>query len=153
MAAVEVKVPDIGDFDGVPVIEILVEPGQTVQEEDPLVTLESDKATMDVPAPGDGVVGDVKFSVVDKVAEGSVILTMEPAGDAPDLDEEPDTDPEASPEEAAKTEHVQRPTQESPDGKNVHASPAVRKAAREKGIDLSSVQGTGRNGRITLEDL
>src|SRR3954451_21261408 len=126
MAAVEVKVPDIGDFDGVPVIEILVEPGQTVQEEDPLVTLESDKATMDVPAPGDGVVGELKVSVGDQVSEGTVILTMEPAGDAPDLEEEPDPDPEAAPEKAAESERVERP-EPSPTAQ-VYASPAVRKA-------------------------
>ena len=77
----EVTVPDIGDFTDVPVIEILVAPGQTVQEEDPLVTLESDKATMDVPAPAAGVVKDVKVSVGDKVSEGSVVLTLEAEAD------------------------------------------------------------------------
>src|SRR3954451_22214470 len=100
MAAVEVKVPDIGDFDGVPVIEILVEPGATVQEEDPLVTLESDKATMDVPAPGGGGVPEAKPAVCEKVSEGTVIMTREPAGDAPDVGEEPEPDPEAALEEA-----------------------------------------------------
>src|SRR5436305_15161020 len=76
--SVEVRVPDIGDFTDVPVIEILVEVGQEVAEEDPLVTLESDKATMDVPAPSAGVVRELKVAVGDKVSEGSPILVLEP---------------------------------------------------------------------------
>jgi dihydrolipoamide dehydrogenase len=80
MAAIEVKVPDIGDFTDVPVIEILVKPGDTVQAEDSLVTLESDKATMDVPAPAAGVVKELKVKVGDKVSEGTLILTLEAAG-------------------------------------------------------------------------
>src|SRR4051794_3098526 len=77
---VDVKVPDIGDFTDVPVIEILVEVGQEVAEEDPLVTLESDKATMDVPAPQAGVVRELKVALGDKVSEGSTILVLEPVG-------------------------------------------------------------------------
>ena len=73
----EVAVPDIGDFEDVPVIEVLVEPGQEVAEEDPLVTLESDKATMDVPAPSAGVVKEIKLKVGDRVSEGSLVLLME----------------------------------------------------------------------------
>src|SRR5438094_6920409 len=77
--SVEVKVPDIGDFTDVPVIEILVDVGQEVAEEDPLVTLESDKATMDVPAPAAGVVRELKVAIGEKVSEGSPILVLEPA--------------------------------------------------------------------------
>ncbi|MCP5127827.1 MAG: dihydrolipoamide acetyltransferase, partial [Gammaproteobacteria bacterium] len=73
---VEVKVPDIGDFKDVPVIEVLVNPGDTVKVEDPLITLESDKATMDVPAPSAGVIAEIKVKVGDKVSEGSLILTL-----------------------------------------------------------------------------
>jgi len=99
---VEVKVPDIGDFDEVPVIEILVEAGQEVGEEDPLITLESDKATMDVPAPAAGVVDDLKVSVGDKVSEGTLILTLTPSsgnGAAPDAEAapEPEVEPESEP--------------------------------------------------------
>src|SRR5690606_30004919 len=84
MAAVmEVKVPDIGDFKDVPVIEILVKPGDTVKKETSLVTLESDKATMDVPSPADGVIKEVKVKVGDKLSQGSLVLTMEAAGAAP----------------------------------------------------------------------
>src|SRR6478735_4657386 len=79
---IEIKVPDIGDFKDVPVIEIHVQPGQTVKGEDPLVTLESDKATMDIPAPQAGTVGELKIKVGDRVGEGAVILTLEPEGAA-----------------------------------------------------------------------
>ena len=79
MAAIEVKVPDIGDFQDVPVIEVLVSPGDTVEPEDPLITLESDKATMEVPAPQAGTVVEVKVAIGDKVSEGTLILTLEPA--------------------------------------------------------------------------
>src|ERR1700704_3142371 len=82
MAAIEVKVPDIGDFTDVPVIELFVKPGDTVKAEDSLVTLESDKATMDVPAPSAGVVKELMVKVGDKVSEGSVILLLEAAGGA-----------------------------------------------------------------------
>src|SRR5271169_4774918 len=81
-AAIEVKVPDIGDYKNVPVIEVLVKPGDAVKPEDPLVTLESDKATMDVPAPSAGVVRELKVKVGDKVSEGSVILLLDAAGAA-----------------------------------------------------------------------
>jgi len=77
MSTIEVKVPDIGDFTDVPVIDVFVKPGDNVKPEDPLVTLESDKATMDVPSPNAGVIKDVKLKVGDKVSEGSVILTLE----------------------------------------------------------------------------
>src|SRR5215218_4586325 len=84
---VEVKVPDIGDFKDIPVIEVFVKPGDTVKAEDPLISLESDKATMDVPSPVDGVVKDIKVKVGDKISEGSLILTVDadaaPAGVAP----------------------------------------------------------------------
>src|SRR5438874_13086575 len=80
MSTIEVKVPDIGDFKDVPVIEIFVKPGDSVKAEDSLVTLESDKATMDVPAPSAGVVKELKVKVGDKVREGSVILLLEAAG-------------------------------------------------------------------------
>src|SRR5450631_514024 len=82
MSTIEVKVPDIGDFTDVPIIEVFVKPGDTVKAEDSLVTLESDKATMDVPAPSGGVVKELKVKLGDKVREGSVILTLESAGAA-----------------------------------------------------------------------
>src|SRR5690349_377563 len=79
MSAIDVKVPDIGDFKDVPVIEVFVKPGDSVKAEDPLVTLESDKATMDVPAPSAGTVKDLRVKLGDKVSEGSLILTLDAA--------------------------------------------------------------------------
>src|SRR5258706_15093678 len=83
MATIEVRVPDIGDFEDVPVIEIFVKPGDVVKAEDSLITLESDKATMDVPSPAAGTVKDVHVKLGDKVAEGQLILTLETADTAP----------------------------------------------------------------------
>src|SRR3954466_6458803 len=78
---IEIKVPDIGDFKNIPVIEVLVKPGDTIGKEDTVVTLESDKATMDVPSPAGGVVRDLKVKVGDKVSEGSLILTLDAEAD------------------------------------------------------------------------
>jgi pyruvate dehydrogenase E2 component (dihydrolipoamide acetyltransferase) len=181
----EVKVPDIGDFDEVPVIEVLVEAGQEVSEEEPLITLESDKATMDVPAPAAGVVGDLKVSVGDKVSEGTLILTLEPSGGngaGPDADAEEEPEAKDEPEPEAKDEPSDSYTGDAPEragsgeqpeagsgsgpsdsytgdaperaaSGEVYASPSVRRKARERGIDLSALKGSGRGGRVTLEDL
>jgi pyruvate dehydrogenase E2 component (dihydrolipoamide acetyltransferase) len=175
----EVKVPDIGDFDDVPVIEVLVSPGDTVAEEDPLVTLESDKATMDVPAPFAGVVQELRVNVGDKVAEGSPLLLIEVGGsengaspgagdadrsgsaDAPARKGEVKQPGKAGAAETAVEAEAQADTGGAPapstapsDGElPPYASPAVRRLAREKGIDLSTVEGSGRKGRITKEDV
>ena len=161
----EVAVPDIGDFTDVPVIEVLVEPGQTVQEEDPLIALESDKATMEVPSPRAGKITEVKVSVGDKVSEGTVVLLLEPAGEG-DSGDEPVADQEEPTTEAPPTPPAdekpaeEKPAEEKPqsggalkDGDPIYASPSVRRQAREQGIDLSTVEGSGRGGRITAEDL
>ena len=168
----EVRVPDIGDFADVPVIEVLVAPGDTVAPEDPLVTLESDKATMDVPAPSAGVVRELRVKLGDKVSEGSVILTLE--GGARPVEpgarvSEPAAAPAAAP---AKTERPAAPAA-APVGaeppakaaapsavpvdaqafRAAHASPSVRRFARELGVDLSKVKGTGPKDRILQEDV
>jgi pyruvate dehydrogenase E2 component (dihydrolipoamide acetyltransferase) len=157
---VSVEVPDIGDFEDVPVIEILVSPGDTVAVDDPLLTLESDKATMDVPAPLAGTVREVHVSVGDKVSEGTQLLSMERSGGgevaaATGTDEVAEAPPEAG---AGRAESGAAPAQvranSSPDGRGpVYASPSARRLARELGVDLASVQGTGRKGRITREDV
>ena len=164
----EVKVPDIGDFDDVPVIEVLVSPGDTVAEEDPLVTLESDKATMDVPAPFAGVVQELRVNVGDKVGEGSPLLLIEvggngaaPTPDTRDVKEpgqagaaETAVEAEAEGETEPAPEPTTAPEPAASDGQAPpYASPAVRRLAREKGVDLSTVEGSGRKGRITKEDL
>jgi pyruvate dehydrogenase E2 component (dihydrolipoamide acetyltransferase) len=161
---VEVLVPDIGDFADVPIIEVLVSPGDTVAPEDPLVTLESDKATMDVPAPFEGIVQDVKVSVGDKVSEGSLLLTVVPAG--PDQERataslagpaaQESAAPAAPPAEAAPAAAAVAPAPApvAEDAfRTAHASPGTRRLARELGVDLGQVKGSGRKGRITTEDV
>jgi pyruvate dehydrogenase E2 component (dihydrolipoamide acetyltransferase) len=155
-----VEVPDIGDFDGVPVIEILVSVGDTVSAEDPLVTLESDKATMDVPAPFDGVVQEISVSVGDTVAQGSALMVLEPAGaSAPDppAPSPPAADPPAETIETAPPTPGERTRETSSAARNgggpVYASPSARRVARELGIDLHDVSGSGRRGRITPDDV
>ena len=156
-----VEVPDIGDFTDVPVIEILVSPGDTVAVDDPLLTLESDKATMDVPAPAAGVVKELLVSVGDHVSEGTMLLTMAPAGEpiaaaAPKPESEPEAAPEPEAIVAPEPEPPAPPTSPPPaqaDGHPIYASPSVRRVARELHVDLGTVQGSGRKGRITREDV
>ncbi|MEO1677816.1 MAG: dihydrolipoyllysine-residue acetyltransferase [Pseudomonadota bacterium] len=155
---IEVKVPDIGDFSDVPVISILVAVGDTIAEEDPLIELESDKATMEVPSPAAGVVKDLKVAEGDEVSEGSLILILDADGAA--AAPAPAAVPAAAaPAPAAATSApapapsaAPAPVADSGFGK-VHASPSVRAFARTLDIDLSKVNGTGRKGRILREDV
>jgi pyruvate dehydrogenase E2 component (dihydrolipoamide acetyltransferase) len=168
---VTVKVPDIGDFKDVPVIEVFVKPGAAVKAEDPLVTLESDKATMDVPAPSAGIVKELKVKLGDKVSEGSVILLLEASGAAAPQRETParpapagsETET-AAPRQAsgaassdAQTSAVAEPRASAPVDREAfraaHASPSVRAFARELGVDLSLVKGSGPKDRILHEDV
>ena len=175
MSTIEVKVPDIGDFHDIPVIEVLVKAGDAVAVDDSLVTLESDKATMDVPSPAAGVVRDVRLKVGDKVSEGAVVLVLEapspqpsPAGGRGSTAEAADApSPRPSPAggrgsatDASGTPSPLPPAGEGPgvraddEGfRAAHASPSVRKFARELGVDLARVNGTGPNARIQQEDV
>lgn len=149
---IEVTVPDIGDFDAVPVVGILVSVGDTVAVEDPLVELESDKATMEVPSPVAGVVKEIKVAEGDNVSEGSLILILEASGaaDAPaasPVAAAPAVAPVAAPVVASPA-----PVTDSGFGK-AHASPSIRAFARTLDIDISKVNGTGRKGRILREDV
>jgi len=181
----DIKVPDIGDFKDVPVIEIHVKPGDTVEAEAPLVTLESDKATMDVPSSAAGVVREVKVKLGDKVSEGSVVVVLEAAAEAAAA---PAATPAAAPAPTAVPAPAAihtvaatapsgevcelRPTEAEPttapapismptpaeflastEGIKAHASPSVRRLARELGVDLGRVAGTGAKGRITQQDV
>ena len=173
--AIEVKVPDIGDFSGVPVIEIHVAAGDTVAPEDPLITLESDKATMDVPSPAAGTVQRLAVSVGDEVSEGDLILTLSGDGAAPaaaaedrqaaDVQQQEPSPAEVSGTAAAAEASAQAapsaapaPAPAGPSGDGAaagmpHAGPSVRRLARELGVDLATIGGTGEKGRITKEDL
>ena len=176
----EVKVPDIGDFDVVDVIDVLVKAGDSVELEDPLITLESDKATMDIPAPGAGIVESIAVALGDKVGEGDLIATLkvkasataaaEPAPpaavaaeqsdirstnqheSAPLAEDKPAT-PTAEPADPSSGASGGVQTESTPANKKSHASPSVRRFARELGVDISLVYGKGPKGRILKEDV
>jgi pyruvate dehydrogenase E2 component (dihydrolipoamide acetyltransferase) len=154
--AMTVPVPDIGDFKEVEVIEVLVKPGDTVAKEQSLITLESDKATMEIPSPSAGLVKKIELKVGDKVSKGMPILVLEAAGQQPARTEaaKPAPAPAAAP--APTREPTTRPVPREPRDETVvkpHASPSVRKFARELGVDLARVQGSGPKGRILHTDI
>lgn len=159
---IELKVPDLGDFKDIPVIEVLVKPGDRVEKEAPLVTLESEKASMDIPASAAGTVKDVRIKAGDKVSKGTVIATIETgasvtpsvASDASAVEGQtksaPAPEPESRPSTTAQSAYAR-------DDKRtngiIHASPAIRRFARELGVDLHGVSGSGPHGRVTREDV
>lgn len=184
----DVLVPDIGEFDAVEVIEVLVKSGDTVAVEDPLITMESDKASMDVPSPFAGTVKDLKIKAGDKVSQNDLILTLKVEESAKDTAEmSAETTEKTSPQSSSSTsttsvtapqqtgeaaivkaesvssesslaERVRRPPPvvmpvEQKDFLRAHASPSIRKFARELGVDLSGVLGSGRKQRITKDDV
>jgi pyruvate dehydrogenase E2 component (dihydrolipoamide acetyltransferase) len=168
MALVEVKVPDIGDFEAIPVIEVLVKVGDAVEKEQSLVTLESDKATMEVPASHAGVVKEIKLKVGDKVSMGTLVLTLETsasatavpvaapipaATSAPTLAVAAKPAPEAAAPAIPAAQNAPISTINSENFKLAHASPSVRKFARELGVDLSLVKGSAEKNRITQADV
>ena len=167
MSLLEVKVPDIGDFKDIPIIEILVKPGDSVAAEDPLIALESDKATMEVPAPQAGTIKEIKVKVGDKVSEGTLVLVLEAGGasavavaaasppavaapSAPAPAPPPAAPRPAAP--AASPTAALEPIDEAK-AKLAHAGPSVRRFARELGVDLSKVTGSGPKNRILQEDV
>jgi len=155
----EVKVPDIGGFKGVTVIEVAVKKGDTLAAEQTLITLETDKATMDVPAPFAGVVKEMKIKAGDKVSEGDLIALVE-GGAAVKAEPAPQTAaPAASAPVAAKPAPAPAPvaamTSPAPaaSGGSAHASPSIRRFARELGVNLTQVGGSGEKGRVTKDDV
>ena len=190
-----VQVPDIGDFEDVEIIEVIVSPGDTVAPEDPLITLESDKASIEIPAPQGGTVKELKVKTGDRVSEGDPILELEPAGDKAAETEATGKDdsaaatgqtetaqesgseskaggaPQTAEPEPESPRHTRSTSSRAPERadasrpsptrhirdeeafRKAHASPAVRKFARELGVDLSRVEGSGRKGRILREDV
>lgn len=161
MSLIDVKIPDIGDFKDIPVIELLVKPGDDVEADDPLLTLESDKATMEVPAPSAGKVAEVLVKVGDKVSEGVPILKLEATDGAPAAGAARPVDAQAPPPAAAAPASAAPSAPSTPrnglpppiDFGNAHAAPSVRRLARELEIDLTRIAGTGDKGRITKEDI
>ncbi len=172
MALMDILVPDIGDFDEVGVIEVLVQPGDTVKAEQSLITVESDKASMEIPSSHAGVVKELRVKLGDKVKQGSVVLVLDAAGAAsagaeaqpapaataaaPQASAAPAPAPAtapaaAAPPASAAAQPAHQPA--SPTPGLPHASPSVRKFARELGVPLAEVKGTGPKGRITQEDV
>ena len=155
----EVRVPDIGDFKDVPVIEIMVKSGDTVKAEDALVTLESDKATMDVPAPLSGKVQDIRVKVGDKVSEGTLIMTLvTDSAAAAKAAPAAALSPAAAPPDATAAASAAVPVAKGgPVDENAfalaYAGPGVRKLARELGVDLGKVKGSGNKGRLLKDDV
>jgi len=159
---IEIKVPDIGDYKGVPVIEVLVKAGDKIDKEQSIVVLESDKATMDVPSSHSGVVKEVKVKIGDSLSEGSVVLILE--GDSSGAVPSQVATPVLAPAPTSKPATVEPPIARAPvpvisntppvvDTLLSHASPSVRKFARELGVTIHQVKGSGQKGRITQEDV
>ena len=172
MAIEEVKVPDLGDVDKVDVVEVLVANGDMVEVDSPLITLESDKASMDVPSPLAGKVSLVQVKAGDQVSEGDLILKLEvveeePAPEPPETAEPPEKVGPPEPAPPSGPDAATPPAEPEPDSPaaavaavvdaaaqmTAHASPAVRRFARELGVDLTQVRGTGRKGRIVKGDV
>ena len=168
MSIVEIKVPDIGDYKNIPVIEVLVKPGDSVNAEDPLLTLESDKATMDVPAPVAGVVKELKVKVGDKLSEGVLVMTLEVAAAPAEAAKAAASPPSMGASAPVKTPPpaVVQPSRAAPAppvpatppideaaARLAHAGPSVRRFARELGVDVSKVSGSGPKNRILREDV
>ncbi|WP_425101611.1 dihydrolipoyllysine-residue acetyltransferase [Tropicibacter sp. S64] len=151
----EVKVPDIGDFKDVPVVTVLVSVGDTIAVEDAICELESDKATMEVPSSHAGVVKEIHIKEGDKVSEGSLILTIEASGASEAPKEETKEAPKAEAPKAAPAPAATPASSPVTDAgfSKVHASPSVRAFARRVEVDLNTVNGTGRKGRILREDV
>ena len=167
---IEVRVPDIGDFKDIPIIEVMVKVGDRVQPEDPLISLESDKATMEVPAPAAGIVRELRVKVGDTVSEGSVILLLDAGAEEPVAAPKaavsapasgpasagaPAPAPAAAAAASASALPAATPAAAIDDAAFglAYAGPGVRKLARELGVDLGKVKGSGNNGRIRKEDV
>ncbi len=156
---VELRIPDIGDFEEVAVIEVFIKPGDTVKVEQSLITVESDKASMEIPASHAGVVTEVRVKLGDKVAKGSVVALLNAVGAAQGAAVS-SAAPSQAPPAAASGVAPARPTASTPTpepaaapGQLPHASPTIRKLARELGVPLAEVTGSGLKGRITQEDV
>ena len=164
---IEIKVPDIGDYKDVPVIEVLVKVGDSIQKEQSIVTLESDKATMDVPSTHSGVVKEIKVKIGDLISQGMTVILIEeadaavvtsqtiPLAASPVTSDQPTAviAPRTPPIAMAPPPFVAEPSNNSKNQDASHASPSVRKFARELGVAISQVSGSGPKGRITQEDV
>lgn len=157
-ATIDLVVPDIGDFKDVPVVEVLVKPGQTIAKEAPLVVLESEKASMEVPASAAGTIEAVNVKPGDKVSQGTIIATLATSSEtasAPTarVEAPPRAEMSARAEPPAKAQPATPAASLAATDGAVHASPAIRRFARELGVNLAGLSGSGPHGRITREDV
>ena len=154
MSDIEIKVPNIGDFKDVEVIEVLVKKGQSIKKNDPLITIESDKSSVEIPSSFEGKISNLNIKVGDKVSEGDLILTLEKSSQINQKDEEkPIIEKEFKKIEVIKPE-IQQQTKVLNNVSNISsASPKARKFARELGVDINKVLGSERDGRVVEDDI
>lgn len=169
MASINITIPDLGDIEDVEVIEVLVKVGDNIAADDPVIVLESAKASMDIPCPTAGTIESIAVNVGDKVNSGDALIQLNSSEAEPESKPEPE--PETKPQAVAKTENSQQeptanlepsaevaandpaPVSTSSTPSPIHASPAVRRIASEHAVDLSQITGTGPHGRITKADI
>ena len=154
MSDIEIKVPNIGDFKDVEVIEVLVKKGQSIKKNDPLITIESDKSSVEIPSSFEGKISNLNIKVGDKVSEGDLILTLEKSSQINQkVEEKPIIEKEFKKIEVIKTE-IQQQTEVSNNVSNISsASPKARKFARELGVDINKVLGSEKDGRVVEDDI
>ena len=154
MSEIEIKVPNIGDFKDVEVIEVLVSEGQTLKKNDPLITIESDKSSVEIPSNFDGKIKTLKISVGDKVSEGDLILILENINETQEkVEKKPVIEKEIKKTQEIKTTSQKTSTDQDKVFKISSASPKVRKFARELGVDINQVVGSERKGRVIESDV
>ena len=155
MTTTKITIPDMGDFKDVEVIEVLVKKGQTVKKNDSLITLESDKSSVEVPSTHEGKINEVKVSVGDKVNQGDIILTLETKSSSNETKEKKEVQQKPKSQKIIKQSTIEKqaPAPVVPLSGKSSASPNVRKFARELGADISKIPGTQRSGRVSTADV
>ena len=153
MKEIEIKVPNIGDFTDVEVIEVLVNQGQMIEKNDPLITIESDKSSVEIPSNFEGKIKSLKLKVGDKVSEGDLILILESSSNKNEIKEEPKIEKQSEPIIETKSELEQVPVYPKQVTGVSSASPKARKFARELGVNINEVLGSEKDGRVVEDDI
>ncbi len=153
MKEIEIKVPNIGDFTDVEVIEVLVNQGQVIAKNDPLITIESDKSSVEIPSNFEGKIKSLKLKVGDKVSEGDLILILESSSNKNEIKEEPKIEKQSEPIIETKSELEQVPVYQKQVTGFSSASPKARKFARELGVNINEVLGSEKDGRVVEDDI
>lgn len=153
MKEIEIKVPNIGDFTDVEVIEVLVNQGQIIGKNDPLITIESDKSSVEIPSNFEGKIKSLKLKVGDKVSEGDLILILESSSNKNEIKEEPKIEKQSEPIIETKSELEQVPVYPKQVTGVSSASPKARKFARELGVNINEVLGSEKDGRVVEDDI